>query len=408
MVVKSKLKMALAAEKNTDFKKIKEKRRLKQLHKTKATKTVRPEEPNEEWEDEEPDSDSEQDESANGINYEALNESDSDDSEVEMEEKIERVKKTAQTPATAPAKASKNDEDEDEDEDEEDIPMSDLDDLDDEDKEDLMPHTRLTIYNKDALITSLNRIIVPSDASVPFVSHMCVVSPTPTTSAIADVSDDVQREDAFLAQCLAAVKLARSKLVNDGVPFTRPTDYFAEMVKSDDHMGKIKDKIVAEASAKKASAEARKLRELKKFGKKTQVAKIQERAKEKRETLDKIKNLKRKRQENTNDVGTHEAGEFDVAVDNELKTFRNKSEANGRFSGNGPNAKRIKKNDKYGFGGKKRHLKSGDSKSSGDLSDFSQKRNKAPFSSTSAGGGKKRVPTQRLGKARRKAIASRR
>ncbi|KAL5614303.1 hypothetical protein BROUX41_004411 [Berkeleyomyces rouxiae] len=407
MAVKSILKMALAAEKNTDFKKIKEKRRLKQLRKTKPSKAVESKDAEDDWEDEEEESDEE-----GGVNYEALNESDSDDSEVEMEEKIERVKKTLQTLSAAATTANDDDDededDDEEDEDEEDIPMSDLEDLDDEEKEDLMPHNRLTIYNKDALITSLNRIMIPSDASARFVSHMCVVSDTPTAAAITDVSDDVQREDAFLAQCMAAAKLARAKLVGDGVPFTRPTDYFAEMVKSDDHMEKIKGKMVAEASAKKASAEARKLRELKKFGKKTQVAKIQERAKEKRETLDKIKNLKRKRQENPNGLGTHEGDEFDVAVDNELKTFRNKSEANGRFSGNGPNSKRVKKNEKYGFGGKKRHLKSGDSMSSGDLSGFSNKRNKAPFSATSAGGGKKKTAVQRPGKARRKAIASRR
>ncbi|KKA25968.1 hypothetical protein TD95_002173 [Thielaviopsis punctulata] len=409
MVTKSKLKMAIAAEKGTDFNKIKEKRRIKKVHKTKPVKADKNKE--EESEDDEEESGDE----AVGVDFEALNESDSDDSEIEMEEKIERPKKAAaksKTPATSDNAQDDNDEEDDEeddeDEDDEDIPMSDLEDLDNEDKEDLIPHTRLTIYNKDALATSLNRILVPSDASVPFASHMVVVSKTSTTNAIPDVSDDVKREDAFLAQCMDAARIARAKLVGEGVPFTRPNDYFAEMVKSDDHMDKIKTKLVEEASSKKASAEARKLRELKKFGKKTQVAKLQERAKEKRETLDKIKNLKRKRQENSNDLGTHEGDVFDVAVDNELKTYRNKSEANGRFSGNGPNAKRLKKNEKYGFGGKKRHMKSGDATSSGDLSGFSNKRNKAPFSGAGGGGKKKGGAAQRPGKARRKAMAARR
>lgn len=77
------------------------------------------------------------------------------------------------------------------------------------------------------------------------------------------------------------------------MPFSRPTDYFAEMVKSDEHMGKIKKKLFDEAAAKKASAEARKQRDLKKFGKQVQVAKLQQRDKEKRETLEKINSLKR-------------------------------------------------------------------------------------------------------------------
>lgn len=75
--------------------------------------------------------------------------------------------------------------------------------------------------------------------------------------------------------------------------FTRPNDYFAEMVKADEHMGRIKAKLVEEAAGKKASAEARKQRDLKKFGKQVQVAKLQEREKEKRSTLEKIKVLKR-------------------------------------------------------------------------------------------------------------------
>jgi rRNA-processing protein EBP2 len=59
-----------------------------------------------------------------------------------------------------------------------------------------------------------------------------------------------------------------------------------------------------------------------------------------------------------------------------------------------PNAKRQKKNAKYGFGGKKRFAKSGDAVSSGDLSGFSVRRMKK--------GGK----APRLGKSRRKAMAA--
>jgi rRNA-processing protein EBP2 len=65
------------------------------------------------------------------------------------------------------------------------------------------------------------------------------------------------------------------------------------MVKADEHMEKIKKKLIDEAAGKKAAAEARKQRDLKKFGKQVQVAKIQEREKEKKQTLDKIKTLKR-------------------------------------------------------------------------------------------------------------------
>ena len=86
---------------------------------------------------------------------------------------------------------------------------------------------------------------------------------------------------------------ARRLLTKEGVPYTRPNDYFAEMVKTDEHMGKIKSKMVSEAANKKASSDAKKQRDLKKFGKQVQVAKLQERDKARKSTIDKINILKR-------------------------------------------------------------------------------------------------------------------
>jgi rRNA-processing protein EBP2 len=63
--------------------------------------------------------------------------------------------------------------------------------------------------------------------------------------------------------------------------------------------------------------------------------------------------------------------------------------------------KRQKKNEKYGFGGKKKHSKSGDAMSSADLSGFSAKRMKS-------GAKSKPAKTARLGKARRNAGAQKR
>lgn len=225
------------------------------------------------------------------MNLDAIYESDTSESSIELEEKIPRKPKTtAQVPA---ADVAADEEEEDEEEDEEEIPVSDLEDLEEEEKEDIVPYTRLTINNTSALLAALERIAIPTDKSAPFASHQSIVSATETSESIPDVSDDLQRELAFYSQCLEAVRLGRSRLISEGVPFSRPKDYFAEMVKEDAHMEKIKAKLVEEASNKKAAAEARKLRDLKKFGKQVQVSKLQERQKAKRETLDKIKTLKR-------------------------------------------------------------------------------------------------------------------
>ncbi|KAG5931473.1 hypothetical protein E4U53_001753, partial [Claviceps sorghi] len=309
MVTKSRLRMALAAEKGIDFKKLKQQKKHKESLKRKNSKSqpAPQEDTDDEVEDESHHQSSndleqgieDQDESRDqNLNFGAVDETDTSDSEIEMEAKIER--RTANQNSKAASKklnqAGEDQEDEDEEEDQEDqedIPVSDLEDLDDEDKEDLIPHTRLTINNTSALQTALDRISIPGDQRATFASHQSVSSSSKTAESIPDVSDDLQRELAFYSQCLEAARIGRAKLLAEGVPFSRPKDYFAEMIKEDAHMEKVKAKLIEEASAKKASAEARKLRDLKKFGKQVQVAKLQERQKAKRETLEKIKSLKR-------------------------------------------------------------------------------------------------------------------
>ncbi|KAJ3498794.1 hypothetical protein NLG97_g860 [Lecanicillium saksenae] len=335
----------------------------------------------------------ENDEGPLKFDLDGIDDSDTSESSIELEKRLPKSARSTES-KKIPA-ADDDDDDDDEDEDEEDIPVSDLEELGEEEREDLIPHTRLTINNTSALLASLERISIPKGNNVPFATHQIIVSSADTAESIPDVSDDLQRELAFYTQCLEAARQGRTKLLAEGVPFSRPKDYFAEMVKEDAHMEKVKAKLVEEAAAKKASAEARKQRDLKKFGKQVQVAKLQERQKAKRETLEKIKTLKRKRQESNGDVGTKEGDLFDVAVDDEISKHSQRSGA-GRSS-SGPNTKRQKKNEKFGFGGKKKHLKSGDAMSSGDLSGFNAKKMKA---------GGKNKKASRPGKSRRKAMST--
>ena len=46
---------------------------------------------------------------------------------------------------------------------------------------------------------------------------------------------------------LDQVAVARKLCAKHDIPFTRPTDYYAEMVKSDDHMERIRTKLVEES-----------------------------------------------------------------------------------------------------------------------------------------------------------------
>ncbi|CZS94443.1 hypothetical protein WAI453_008055 [Rhynchosporium graminicola] len=367
---KSKLKMALAADKGTDFLKQHLKKKEKaanKLNKEKASKKGG-EKPEEDWVDVE-------EEKGDG-GAELDQEASESDEENEEPMKIDFARLDESDSDSSAGDNDRNDENSEE-EDDEDIPMSDLEELEDDEREDLIPHQRLTINNTVALTAALKRIALPI-SKLPFSEHQSVTTSAPVE--IADVSDDLNRELAFYAQSLSAVQDARKQLKAEGVPFTRPTDYFAEMVKADEHMAKIKAKLIDEAAGKKASAEARKQRDLKKFGKQVQVAKLQERDKERKQTLDNIKNLKRKRQGADTET-TNEAEMFDVGVEEEIGAKTSRKDRQG------PN-KRAKKDEKYGHGGKKRFSKSGDAQSTGDLRGFSSKKMKG-------------VVKQRPGKARR-------
>jgi rRNA-processing protein EBP2 len=287
----------------------------------------------------------------------------------------------------------------------EDIPLSDIESLNDEERGDITPHQRVTINNPSALLQALKSIALPA-SKLPFSEHQIVISPD--LSDIPDVNDDLNRELAFYKQSLDAVKIAQNLLKREGVPFTRPTDYFAEMVKSDEHMDVIKKKMMDEAASKKAAVEARKQRDLRKFGKQVQVAKLQERDRAKRDTMEKIQILKRSmnshlsnlphtrkltdlitERRGTGATETNEEDLFDVALEDASKEDRRdrapKNVPIGKAS-----SKRQKRDQKFGFGGKKRFSKSGDAVSSGDMKGFSMKKMK----------GQKKA-SQRLGKSRR-------
>ena len=117
------------------------------------------------------------------------------------------------------------------------------------------------------------------------------------------------------------------------------------------------------------------------------------------------------RRESSGDVGTTEADLFDVGVEQELSSHKQNNKKNPSSAGrqqqqqHQPNAKRQKKNEKYGFGGKKRHAKSGDAASSGDLSAFpgASRMKSGGFGPGGKGKGSKTPKTARLGKSRRNA-----
>lgn len=339
----------------------------------------------------------EEDEGQDGVDGSGLAQDDDDDSDSALEFDQDGAQ-AVDAESDDDDDDEEADEEEDDEDEEDDIALSDLESLASEDKGDIIPHQRLTINNKAALLKAYQSIALPTD--LPFTANQILVTTEPVE--IKDVDDDLSRELAFYKQALDAVTRARSLLKSENAPFSRPTDYFAEMVKSEEHMGKIKSKLVGEAASKKAAAEARKQRDLKKFGKQVQIAKLQERDRTKRETLDKIKMLKKSEfcdiktfssfcadpsleRSGAEIANENEDSMFDVALD-EAGADGAKSRRSGERK---PKMARSKRDEKFGFGGKKRFNKSNDAKSTADTSSFSQKRMKAGKTSARPGKSKR-------------------
>lgn len=95
---------------------------------------------------------------------------------------------------------------------------------------------------------------------------------------------------------------------------------------------------------------------------------------------------------NNTDTGTaNEEDLFDVALEDAAKEDRSsRGRGDGAARGSRPQNKRQKKDEKFGFGGKKRFGKSTDAASTADMRGFSAKKMKG-----------KTAGSKRLGKSRR-------
>ncbi|XP_057370451.1 probable rRNA-processing protein EBP2 [Daphnia carinata] len=183
------------------------------------------------------------------------------------------------------------------------------------------------------------------------------------------IVDDLQRETLFYRQAQSAIIEGLARLKTLGIPTRRPEDYFAQMAKSDDHMLKVKRRILTQQVAQEKCQKVKKLRELKKYGKKVQVEVGLQRAKEKRELLSKVKQYregklasldfldddggKKKNMVEITKQKTKEKNEF-KQVFQPMSKGLTKGKGKGKSPGKGKSQdKRKSKENKFGFGGKK-------------------------------------------------------
>lgn len=159
-------------------------------------------------------------------------------------------------------------------------------------------------------------------------------------------------------------------------------------------MGRVAGKLAEQKESEKAAELARKQRQNRKYGKKIQIAREQEKAVKVSEEKRKLNLLRKRKPTRTED-------EFNVDVDDEA-IFSDREDDNKKRSAPRAGGKRAKsvsakrkvRNEKYGFGGRKRGLKRND-KESFEADGFDARKNRQPF----PGMGKKKM--NRPGKQRR-------
>uniref|UniRef100_H2N7Q8 EBNA1 binding protein 2 n=2 Tax=Pongo abelii TaxID=9601 RepID=H2N7Q8_PONAB len=178
-----------------------------------------------------------------------------------------------------------------------------------------------------------------------------------------DPEDDFQREMSFYRQAQAAVLAVLPRLHQLKVPTKRPTDYFAEMAKSDLQMQKIRQKLQTKQAAMERSEKAKQLRALRKYGKKVQTEVLQKRQQEKAHMMNAIKKYQK---------GFSDKLDFLEGDQKPLAQLK-KAGAKGQQMRKGPSAKRRYKNQKFGFGGKKKGSKWNTRESYDDVSSFRAK-----------------------------------
>ncbi|KAH7907807.1 eukaryotic rRNA processing protein EBP2-domain-containing protein [Hygrophoropsis aurantiaca] len=332
-------------------------------------------------------------------------ESDSDESQDEQAEDAEEGEQSSSEEVLLDQESEGENNSDEDDEDNIDEGSSDeegnvaLDDLEDRFvDEDVVPKQKVEIDNTIAL--ERIRQTIQLDRSLPWTETLAVVY---SQTIEADVDDDLNRELAFYKQALDGANAARALAAKHNFPFTRPADYFAEMVKSDSHMERIRQRLLDENAGMKKSEEKRKEREGKKFGKQVQLEKLKEREKSKKDMDERLKNLKRKRKGGL-DNAEADGDAFDVAIEDAISD-------NPAKRGRGAGGKKITRNardQKFGFGGKGRHSKQNTKASTDDFGPKSGRGGRGGMRGgmSSGRGGRRGSSGHRPGKSKRMASRS--
>lgn len=183
---------------------------------------------------------------------------------------------------------------------------------------------------------------------LPWVEKVCI---SQELEGGVKAEDDLNRELMFYKACLSGVSKGRNKLEQLKIPYLRPQDYFAEMVKTDTHMERIRRSLEFEEEKMKI-VEQRKIDQMqRKFAKKAK------------------QNEKKKTQ--TNYIKEYKGDQ------KSLEAALNKETPNEPKEFKKPNYKRLAKNKKYGMGKKTTKKQTKEGYNNVNWKDFNKNRKRA-------------------------------
>ena len=114
-----------------------------------------------------------------------------------------------------------------------------------------------------------------------------------------DCEDDFNRELAFFNITREAVADVHAKLLAADIPTTRADDFYAEMIKSDDHMQRVKSQLIHQQTKMKAFEKRKQEQHNQKYQKELQQARQNERNRQKKKHVEAVESWRKQRKRGT-------------------------------------------------------------------------------------------------------------
>ncbi|KAF0983765.1 hypothetical protein FDP41_007680 [Naegleria fowleri] len=146
------------------------------------------------------------------------------------------------------------------------------------------------IYDVDAIKACMNKLPILTK-NLDWIHTLQLNSYTPLK--VENPEDDIDRELQFYNQAITSAKDGFKRLHSLGIKVHRPDDYFAEMVKSDEHMAKIRNKLVQSRKIIEEREKRRQRKEQQKIGKQLKAERLKEKIARKKQDIEAVDHWRR-------------------------------------------------------------------------------------------------------------------